>query len=189
MASQRDEAFLEVLPSLIHESYVVWHRLAGTTRLPHPSHWVLAGRTRPSSEHNGEKYRNSPFVFIKKTMGQLFPFVYCTSNSHTFWIKETLMKLFGVIRAPIAHLLLLYITKESKNVVRHCKKRFTCIFSNNKITWIKFLHCIQFVGMKSQFFVEDLPQSKQQQHVFEQDGRKTDCPTKSLFCGVIVRRT
>ena len=40
------------------------------------------------------------------------------------------------------------ITEVNKCIVRHAKKRFTCIFSSNKIAWIKFLHHSQFVGMK-----------------------------------------
>ena len=40
-------------------------------------------------------------------------------------------------------------------VINVKQKRFTCIFTSNKMAWIKFLNHSQFVGMKIQFFIKD----------------------------------
>ena len=49
-----------------------WHRPIGTIHLLHPSRSVLAGKTPESYGITVRSHRNCLFVFLKKTMGQLF---------------------------------------------------------------------------------------------------------------------
>lgn len=78
------------------------------------------------------------------------------------------MKLFGGIMASIVHVACLKIPIDGSEPhhVKHCKKRFRCIFSRNKFTCITCTAANLYVLNFNSLWNEE--KTRKQQHVIDQ---------------------